>query len=390
MLRVGIPVMGSVGWLGGYHYMKNLLYAIHEHCPDKLEMVVLGSKQLDPKVEAELAPLANIEKSHASAVQFNYSPACLAIKKLGWRYYFDAYLKGQGINVLSHSGLTGRRTSYGIVNWIPDFQHLRLPEMFSKAELATRNRVFDAMLSGSDLVIVSSTSALRDMEEFFPMHAHRGRVLHFVAQPKFKPDDCASVQELERKYGFSGRFFYLPNQFWKHKNHMTALKAIKLLKDRGITVQVLMSGHTEDYRNKQYMSEIRGYVADAGIAVQVHILGLIDYADVFCLMRHSVATINPSYFEGWSTTVEEVKSLGKSIILSDIEVHREQAPPGGMYFPPESHEALADQISKAWQDKSGGPEPDLETHANADLPKQTARFAMEYSAVIQEAGQQKR
>ena len=31
-------------------------------------------------------------------------------------------------------------------------------------------------------------------------------------------------------------------------------------------------------------------------------------------------------FEGWSSTVEECKSVGKNMILSDIDVHKEQYP----------------------------------------------------------------
>ncbi len=42
-------------------------------------------------------------------------------------------------------------------------------------------------------------------------------------------------------------------------------------------------------------------------------------------MLCSTALINPSQFEGWSTTVEEAKSLGVKMLLSDLEVHKEQA-----------------------------------------------------------------
>lgn len=33
--------------------------------------------------------------------------------------------------------------------------------------------------------------------------------------------------------------------------------------------------------------------------------------------------VNPSFYEGWSTTVEEAKSIGVPLLLSDIPVHRE-------------------------------------------------------------------
>ncbi len=42
------------------------------------------------------------------------------------------------------------------------------------------------------------------------------------------------------------------------------------------------------------------------------------------LLAHAVAVINPSRFEGWSSSVEEAKALGKPLIVSDIPVHREQ------------------------------------------------------------------
>lgn len=46
-------------------------------------------------------------------------------------------------------------------------------------------------------------------------------------------------------------------------------------------------------------------------------LGLVPRSDVIALMRYSISLINPSFFEGWSTTVEEAKSMGKQIILSE-------------------------------------------------------------------------
>jgi glycosyltransferase involved in cell wall biosynthesis len=52
---------------------------------------------------------------------------------------------------------------------------------------------------------------------------------------------------------------------------------------------------------------------------------MIKHEDVYSLIKFSKAVINPSFFEGWSTTVEECKSVGKQIILSDIDVHKEQA-----------------------------------------------------------------
>ena len=63
-------------------------------------------------------------------------------------------------------------------------------------------------------------------------------------------------------------------------------------------------------------------------------------------MAYSAAVINPSRFEGWSTSVEEAKTFQKPLLLSDIAVHREQAPTLGHFFPVDDPLALADIMTK--------------------------------------------
>ena len=62
---------------------------------------------------------------------------------------------------------------------------------------------------------------------------------------------------------------------------------------------------------------------------------LIAFTIYFCFLhsfRHSISLINPSQFEGRHSSVEQARSLGKQTILSDINIHREQAPPRSSFF----------------------------------------------------------
>ena len=63
-------------------------------------------------------------------------------------------------------------------------------------------------------------------------------------------------------------------------------------------------------------------------------------------MRVCTALINPSLSEGWSTTVEEGKSLGVPMLLSDLRVHREQAGDRAYYFDPEAAGQLASLMAR--------------------------------------------
>ena len=50
--------------------------------------------------------------------------------------------------------------------------------------------------------------------------------------------------------------------------------------------------------------------------------------------------INPSKFEGWNSAIEEAKSLGTSVIASNLKVHKEQLGKKANYFDPDDANSL--------------------------------------------------
>ena len=95
------------------------------------------------------------------------------------------------------------------------------------------------------------------------------------------------------------------------------------------------------------------------------------------LMRRSLAVIQPSLFEGWSTVVEDARALGKRIAISDIPVHLEQHPPGARVFARDSAESLAAILAEWWTTLAPGPEPSeaaAQTAAAGALLASGARF----------------
>jgi glycosyltransferase involved in cell wall biosynthesis len=257
--------------------------------------------------------------------------------------------------------------------------------MFSGEELLRRDATYRSQIENSDLVIVSSEDAHNDLRTFAPEHASKARVLHFVAQLSPAAHGTANAGEIEAKYGFRGKFFYIPNQFWKHKNHKVVFEAVRILKERHREILVLCSGQLEDFRNVGHIRDLRDYLDQYALGENIRLLGLIDFADLGYLMRNCISVINPSFFEGWSTTVEEAKTLGKNLILSDIPVHREQAPPKSCYFDPRDPEALAAILAERWETSSGGPDHDLEEIARNSLRERTERFGLTYEEIALEA-----
>jgi len=233
-----------------------------------------------------------------------------------------------------------------------------------------------------DKVIVSSECARADLCAFVPEYAHKMELLQFVASPA-PVIHATALLDLQRVYEFEGPFFLLPNQFWVHKNHRVVISALAELKRQGRPMLVLATGSTKDFRNPSYFPSLMQFAEESGALDCFRVLGQISYDDIVGLMRHAVAFINPSRFEGWSTSVEEAKSMGKQIVLSDLSVHREQAPNRGIYFPAEDPVALAEAMIVAYDEFDDQHDAVMQERARAQFPERQQEFGETYRHIVE-------
>jgi len=289
-------------------------------------------------------------------------------------------MTGHNIHLFSHGFQLGKLSSLPSLCWIPDFQHKRLPDMFSVSEIAQRDDNFAKITFNSQGVIFSSEDARKDYLKFFPKHWAKAYVLRFVAQPPII--SLGVSKQVLLKWQIDEPYFHVPNQLWRHKNHRVVLESLRLLKAQGRCPLVISTGFTKDYRHPEYFDELCSEVKSANLEERFRFLGLIDFSDVGGLMQNAIAMINPSRFEGWSTTVEEAKSLGKRILLSDIPVHREQNPERASYFDPDAPETLALQMRQVIEEYSPAAEGSATQKANQKLPERTRQFGINYEKIV--------
>lgn len=376
MIKVGFIGSVSKEWMGGLNYFKNLLFAINSIEKKELEVFVFVGKKIDIETKRMFQEYAAvIEDSIFDRKSIKWFLSKIERKIFKTNILLENILKKHGIQILSHASITNLKT-IKTINWIPDFQHIHLPQMFSEKEIRNRNNDFLKLIRDSDLIVLSSFDALKDMKKFAPNYEDRARVLQFVSQPnsRYFELDEHDKSLLLQKYGIKDDFFYIPNQFWKHKNHMMMFEAISELKKDGIEINIVCTGYLGDYRNKTYIDDAREFIKSNNLEDNIKLLGLVDYEDVFALIKFSKAVINPSLFEGWSSTVEECKSVGKNMILSDLDVHKEQYP-NAVFFKRDSIESLK-EVLKFYKIKN---ESNVEP-----LEARTKKFANIYSSICRE------
>ena len=386
--------MGGSGWTGGITYLRNLGHAVKTTIPEQLSLFLIRTTEFDRK-EAdwvsdyfdgviEVAPFGGPRRPGLEFLRKGVS--ILAGGDILNARRIERSLAPRGVDVLFGHGLTNR-FRLPCVGWFPDFQHLDLPEFFSRKDVLLRNLQVQRMARNCTLLVFSSQHAQKRFRQVHPEHAGKARVLNFVAHlpPEVLTTDPGYLMQ---KHRIPEKFIYLPNQLWMHKNHLTALQAVKILADRNQRVCLVCSGNLRDSRNPAYKDEVFGYVQSKGLSDCVFFLGMVDFADVYALIRQSCCVLNPSLYEGWSTTVEETKTVGKPMILSDLEVHREQNPPETVFFEPKDAEMLAAAMEKAWRTYPAGPSRRMEEAAAQDYPKRSKRFAQSFADVCREAAGQ--
>jgi len=379
MIRVAWQVPNDPGWVGGLNYFVNLAHALLSQPDRQVEPVLLGpGDQLPPP----LRDLVSVPYPSLPASRYRLPRLLDSVQRKVLRDggALARQLRRHGVRLLSHGQLLGRRALVPAMCWIPDFQHRHLPKFFTPEEVAYRDFAQAEMSRNAQAVVFSSEHACSDYLRFYPEGTSTAHVLHFVAA--VSSEGLPPAEEVLARHAINEPFFHVPNQLWAHKNHGIIIEALRVLSGRGRCPLVISTGQTRDYRNPGFFEELSARVRELGLGDRFRFLGLISYADMSVIMRSSVALINPSLFEGWSTTVEEAKSLGKRLLLSDIPVHREQAPERGSFFHPQDGEALAADIL----DILDCYDPDVE-QAEAEravdlLPHRMGEYALNYERIV--------
>jgi hypothetical protein len=357
-LRVAFTHISRRLWAGGYNYQSNLFAALDKYCKGEIAPVLFAGQQDDAEEVAALAAVPGVEVVRSPAFDRRGAGLLNAIA-LGSDRPAVAAFQAAGIDVVFESArFFGWRLPLPAIAWFPDFQHRRLPHLFSRTAFWRRDLGFRAQIASRRSILLSSNSAMRDLRAFYPDIANDTAVVQFASEPPAGAL-AADPSEVLAYHGLPAKYFYFPGHLWRHKNHGLVIDALALLKERGLDVVVVASGGVEDPREPGYFAGINERIGRHGLEASFRHVGMIPLAHVYALLRSAVALINPSRFEGWSTTVEEAKSFGVPMILSDLEVHLEQTKGLARYFAVDDAPSLADHLAATWNEGGAAVARDL-------------------------------
>lgn len=322
---VGIQFNLDPGWMGGAYYLQNMLNA-------------LGT--LDEMRQPRIVVVTHQKSSYEFLKESGYPKLFYCTQE-----QVAADPHHRNIDLLFPFPMEG--LAIPTLTWIPDFQEKHMPYLFTPSEIAGRRKEHESYFAREGLLL-SSESALDDFNQFYGEYKLPVFVVPFAS---FLSDTLPNLDDVRSRHDLPEKYFFAPNQFWVHKNHIVILAALRKLKQRGITPTVCFSGKEFDFRAQGYAPFLRQKISEWGLEDQVKFLGFMPREDQIVAMKNAQAIIQPSRFEGWSTVIEDAKALNKFIIASNLSVHKEQLLNNAEFFDPSDFNALADLLEKHWQSR---------------------------------------
>jgi glycosyltransferase involved in cell wall biosynthesis len=215
------------------------------------------------------------------------------------------------------------RRTQATVQTLLDVQHLELPMLFSRAELAYRRLLYEGAAKTADVVVTISHFAKARMVELLGIDEERIRVAHLgVDTAKFTPHD-----------GARENFVLYPARGWQHKNHARLIEAVALLRHDNSDLRLVLTGG--------------GLDALGNLPEWVERKGLVSVEDLHALYRSAAVLAFPSLYEGFGLPPLEAMASGCPVAASNVGSIPEVVGTAAVLFDPHDPQEIAGGISEA-------------------------------------------
>lgn len=227
---------------------------------------------------------------------------------------------------------------------IHDLMHRYEPEYaeYSFMERYRRDIHYSAICRYSKIILVDSKIGLEHVVNSYKVDIDNIKILKFVS-----PNYLLNLKEEDviLKYGLESKYIFYPAQFWEHKNHINLLKSIKILKERGLNVNLVLVGSQKNNYKKVLLQ-----IKDLGISENVRILGYISNSELLSLYRNAIGMVFVSFLGPTNIPPMESMVTGCPLICSDAYAMPEQVGDAGLLINPRDPFDIANKIEKIWND----------------------------------------
>lgn len=363
-MRIGIHADIFIEWAGGIDFLRIILKGltqINKHTPiavfvfipekkvskldhfkvfiKRLINKVLGSQKYSLQLPKPL-DIEGAKKTLAQDCDVQFVTYPFHVKNL------EKELVQLNIDILLpcfHA--VGKGFSVPWVGYLYDFQHKYFPHFFSKKELQLRDNLFSEMQDAAKVIMVNAQAVKIDVHQFFPQT--KANIIALPFCPLYKAKG-AQTKDVPLPEGLPHKYFLISNQFWQHKDHTTAIKAMAIFYEqyKRTDIHLICTGEMHDYRAPGYIQSIQDLVKDLQLEGKIHFLGYITKELQLSIMKNAISLVQPTLFEGGpgGGAVYEALAMGIQVVLSDIPVNKEINRSNCLFFEARNPHSLSNKM----------------------------------------------
>lgn len=244
------------------------------------------------------------------------------------------------------------------------------PEVSSDGQWRERERLFAEYIGRAAAVLVGTNAGAAEIRAAYGEPAGGLHVLP-LPTPSFALEAAAEPMP-HRPEGLPPRYLFYPAQFWAHKNHVTALRAIAALADAPDAPHLVLVG-----ADRGVHDHVMRAASSLGVEQRVHALGHVSRETLVALYWHAEALLFPSLFGPDNLPPLEAMALGCPVIAARVNGAEEQLGNAAMLVDPLDADGFA-AAARQLREES--------THRSALIERGRARArswtAAQYAAAV--------
>lgn len=227
---------------------------------------------------------------------------------------------------------------------VHDMIHERYPDMFNNAEKLTHMK--RRAVERCDAVICPSESTKTDLINHFNVKRSKISVIHWAADPSFRPVDDRKTAYVRDRYSLDSQFLLYVGNRGLYKNFMTLLRAYASWELQSEFDLVCVGG------GKGLSDEEAKIINDAEIDDSVRLVGGVDDEILRALYSDATMFVYPSQYEGFGIPPLEAMQCGTPVIASNVSSIPEVVGNAGVYFDPVDEDDLKKALTRVATDKA--------------------------------------
>jgi len=208
---------------------------------------------------------------------------------------------------------------------------------------------FERSVHEADTIMTVSQSTARDLERVYKVPEAKIEVIYHGVSSVFKPQDrLAAAEYVANRYGASKDYILTVGTIGPHKNLITVVKAMKVLRQRGaLSFQLLVVG-AQGRRNSEVLAALQSsHMTDNDF----RFLGFVPEEDLPMLYSGASSFVFPSLYEGFGLPLVEAMACGAPVIASNTSSIPEVVGEAALLVPPTQPEAFAEAILRVRSDE---------------------------------------